>query len=169
MLEKRRPTPLIEVRANMTLTLPSRLVLSTRRMCWKLLSFIMSDIFAASQSFRRPRSGDAARLVASGQGARAGGHRDGAPGSLSFISRLCYSKNERLRTASASRPPSRRTGCRAAAPTHAASSVASEPSCWPFAPSARRPSTAYGHSRARAPQAACPHCDCLGFQATRHQ
>ena len=77
-----------------TLTLPSRLVLSTRRMCWKLLSFIMSDIFAASQSFRRPRSGDAARLVASGQGARAGGHRDGAPGSLSFLSVVsdCYSK-----------------------------------------------------------------------------
>eukprot|EP00962_Isochrysis_galbana_P023654 scaffold7153_cov115-Isochrysis_galbana.AAC.6 len=42
MFEKRRPTPLMEVRANITLTLPSRLVLSTRKMCWKLDSFMMS-------------------------------------------------------------------------------------------------------------------------------
>ena len=46
MLEKRRPTPLMLVRANMTLTLPSRLVFSTRRMCWKLDSFMMSDLRA---------------------------------------------------------------------------------------------------------------------------
>merc|ERR1719424_2625917 len=44
MLEKRRPTPLIEVSANITLTLPSRLVFSTRRMCWKFDSFMMSDM-----------------------------------------------------------------------------------------------------------------------------
>ena len=42
--EKRRPTPLIEVSANITLTLPSMLVLSTRKMCWKLDSFMMSDL-----------------------------------------------------------------------------------------------------------------------------
>ena len=30
------PIPLIEVRANITLVLPSILVLSTRRICWKL-------------------------------------------------------------------------------------------------------------------------------------
>jgi hypothetical protein len=52
-LEKRRPTPLIDVRANMTLTLPSRLVLSTRRMCWKLDSFMMSDMPAPA--LLRPR------------------------------------------------------------------------------------------------------------------
>jgi hypothetical protein len=46
MFEKRRPTPLMEVRANMTLTLPSRLVLSTRRMCWKLDSFMISEPMA---------------------------------------------------------------------------------------------------------------------------
>jgi hypothetical protein len=38
----RRPTPLIEVRANMIFCLPSTFVLSTRRICWKS-SFAMSD------------------------------------------------------------------------------------------------------------------------------
>jgi len=36
MLAYLLPIPLIEVRANMTLVLPSILVLSTRRICWKL-------------------------------------------------------------------------------------------------------------------------------------
>ena len=47
MLEKRRPTPLIEVSANCTFTLPSRLVFSTRRMCWKFASFMIIDPMAA--------------------------------------------------------------------------------------------------------------------------
>ncbi len=38
----RRPTPLMEVRANMIFCLPSTLVLSTRRICWKS-SFAISD------------------------------------------------------------------------------------------------------------------------------
>jgi hypothetical protein len=35
MLEKRRPIPLMEVMANMIFCLPSTLVFSRRRMCWK--------------------------------------------------------------------------------------------------------------------------------------
>ncbi len=38
----RRPTPLMEVKANMIFCLPSTLVLSTRKICWKS-SFAMSD------------------------------------------------------------------------------------------------------------------------------
>ncbi len=38
MLANRRPIPLMDVMANMIFCLPSTLVLSTRRMCWKLSS-----------------------------------------------------------------------------------------------------------------------------------
>ena len=42
MLAKRRPIPLIEVRANMIFCFPSTFVFRTRRMCWKS-SFATSD------------------------------------------------------------------------------------------------------------------------------
>ncbi|KAL0437467.1 UNVERIFIED_CONTAM: hypothetical protein Sradi_0454600 [Sesamum radiatum] len=42
MLAKRRPIPLIEVKANMIFCFPSTLVFCTRRMCWKS-SFATSD------------------------------------------------------------------------------------------------------------------------------
>lgn len=59
-LEKRRPTPLIEVRANITLTLPSRLVFSTRRMCWKLDSFMMR--LMVTGDWHRESTGHAKRV-----------------------------------------------------------------------------------------------------------
>ena len=42
ILAKRRPIPLMEVRANIIFCFPSTLVFSTRRMCWKS-SFATSD------------------------------------------------------------------------------------------------------------------------------
>ncbi len=49
----RRPTPLIEVRANMIFCLPSTFVLSTRRICWKS-SFAMSDCNRPRNKKKKP-------------------------------------------------------------------------------------------------------------------
>jgi hypothetical protein len=55
MLEKRRPTPLMEVSANMIFCFPSTFVFSRRRMCWKS-SPAISDMAAAAAATARALS-----------------------------------------------------------------------------------------------------------------
>lgn len=54
MLAKRRPTPLMEVRANMIFFFPSTFVFSRRRMCWKS-SFAIRDCNTPRKKIRQKK------------------------------------------------------------------------------------------------------------------